>query len=319
MSEQSFVGVDVSKLTLDVSILVDNNSFKYKQFNNSKSGYTAMLAWLKRYSDNLWICMEATGHYSELVAEYFYQKNILVSIVNPLQIKQFARLTLARNKNDVIDSRLIAQYAERFKPRTFTPRSKDQKSIRELAQLMDTLKQQQTQFSNQLGSLQSTAAKKALKSLIKSLEKKIVCIQEKILAYIKLSSWLTQTVDLLMSIKGVGQLTAINIIAYLPDISQFDNAKQLAAFIGVSPRQYQSGTFTGKTRLSKFGASRLRKALYMPALSAKNKNEHLQPFVSRLENNGLAPKAIIGAVMRKLVHIIFGMLKNRQFFDPNLV
>jgi transposase len=95
-------------------------------------------------------------------------------------------------------------------------------------------------------------------------------------------------------------------------------AKALAAFVGLSPQQKESGTYKGKTHLSKYGCSELRNAFYMPALSAKRYNEHLQPFVKRLEANGLAPKAIVGAVMRKLVHIIYGMLKHGTTFNPRL-
>ena len=98
-------------------------------------------------------------------------------------------------------------------------------------------------------------------------------------------------------------------LAYLPDISHFKNAKQLAAFIGVSPRQRESGQFVGKTCLSKFGNSKLRAVLFMPALTLKKSTSFLKPFIQRLEKNGLKPKAIVGALMRKLVHIVFGVLE----------
>ena len=130
---------------------------------------------------------------------------------------------------------------------------------------------------------------------------------------------LASIVELLVTIKGIGELSAFHLIAYLPDLQQFNSAKQLAAFIGVTPRQNMSGKFQGKTYMSKFGHARLRKALYMPALSAKRYNKHLSPFVKRLEKSGLKPKAIVGALMRKLVHIIFGMIKSGESFNPALV
>ena len=114
-------------------------------------------------------------------------------------------------------------------------------------------------------------------------------------------------------------MSAIQFLVNIPDIDDFEKAKQLAAFIGVSPQQNESGKFKGQTKMSKYGHDSLRKLLYMPALSAKNTNEHLKPFVSRLKNKGMTPKAIVGAVMRKLVYIIFGILKSNKPFNPALV
>ena len=122
----------------------------------------------------------------------------------------------------------------------------------------------------------------------------------------------------LLDIKGIGLASAHAILAYLPDIHQFGSAKALAAYAGLSPKQRESGTFKGKTCVSKYGSEGLRKSLYMAALSAKRYNEHLRPFVLRLEKNGLKPKAIIVAVMRKLLHIIYGMFKHDRSFDPSL-
>lgn len=125
--------------------------------------------------------------------------------------------------------------------------------------------------------------------------------------------------DLLKTIPGVAEVTAHKLLAYLPDLTVFNNVKEFAAYIGVTPVQRQSGKWMGHTRMSKLGNSTFRKALYLPAISAKRFNQALASFVKRLQSRGLKPKAVIGAVMRKLAHMIYGMLKSGQAYDPKLV
>jgi transposase len=313
-----FIGVDVSKDKFDVALLQEAKTF-HKVFDNSLAGFKAFVIWFQKYTKQPWVCMEATGHYSEPLADFLSSHEIRVSVINPLQIKHFAKATLTRNKNDKVDSQLIAHYGSVMSPMLFKPRTAAQKNLRESIQLMDTLKLQRTQLSNQLHSYQSVDVRKEIQQLISSLEKRIIKIQAAIEQQIAQDAVGRAKVDLLTTIKGVGKLTAYQLLAYLPDLSLFQNAKQLAAFMGLSPRQKMSGRFVGKTCLSKFGNPRLRKALYMPALSVSQYNTHLKPFITRLQQNGLKPKAIIGAIMRKLVHIIFGMIKNNKPFDPALV
>lgn len=318
MTSFNFIGVDVSKDKFDAYLLHDTKPL-HKIFDNQPTGFKSFLTWIKKHSQQPWVCMEATGHYSELLADFLSLHSIHASVVNPLQIKHFAKVTLARNKNDKADAKLIAHYACVMPLRPFKPKTAAQKAIRELIQFVDTLKQQSVQLKNQLQCYQDAFVKKEMVKALRFLEKRIAKLEADIEQRVLAEEKWHATVDLLISVKGIGKLTAHQLLAYLPDIGLFQNAKQLAAFAGLSPRQKTSGNYVGKTRLSKFGNPRLRKALYMPAMSAIRFNEHLKPFVTRLQNNGLTPKAIIGAVMRKLLHIIFGMLKNNQPFNPLLV
>lgn len=319
MITHEFIGIDVSKEKFDVCLLKDGGCSLQKIFDNIEAGFNEFVEWLNTYCQNPWVCMEATGHYSEILADFLALKGIQVSVVNPVQIKYFAKVKLSRNKNDRIDGKIIAEYCQVMKPRLFEPRTSEQKYIRELIQLEDTLKQQRTQLKLQLSCAQSVEIKKEFEYTIKLLDTRLKELERTIKSAIETNPKWSRFIDLLTSIKGFGVLSAYRFLAYLPDISLFKNAKQLAAFIGVSPRQKESGKYAGKTTLSKLGNPRIRNILYMPALNAKRFNESLHPFVIRLEKNGLAPKAIVGAVMRKLVHIIFGMLKNNIHFDPNLV
>jgi transposase len=316
MSEYQFVGVDISKAKFDVCI---NNTKLSNCFENNAKGFKKFVAWLNKKTAQAWVCLEETGSYSEGLAEYLYHQSIRVSVVNPMQVKNYAKSILARNKNDRLDARIIGLFAETVKPRCFKPRPIEQKRIREQVQLLDTMEQQQQQLKNQLDSVTSKEGKAAYRQLIRLLEKRKTALEKKIALDVSKHAEQSVVKERLISIKGVGEKSAHALMAYLPDIKLFDQAKQLAAYAGLSPRQWQSGTLSGKTTLSKFGNARLRKALYMPALVVKNHNSHFKAFCKRLEENGLTPKAIVGAVMRKLMHIIYGMLKHDQVFNPELV
>ena len=318
MEQYNFVGIDIAKDKFDVA-LKSNDRFIRAVFNNNISGFNKLEVWLKKHTSKPWVCLEATGSYSESVAEFLASKNIIVSVCNPLQIKNYAKSILARNKNDALDAQIIASYAAERKPRCFTPASGDQKYVRGIVQLIDTLQEQKQQLLNQLGSTLVNEIKNELKKAIKPIEKRIDKLEVKVNARIKKNSEQNKIKESVKSIKGIGDKTAHALIAYLPDIDLFKNAKQLAAYAGLNPKQHESGKFKGKTTLSKIGNARLRKALYMPALVVKNSNPYFKDFCSRLEKNGLKPKAIIGAVMRKLIHVIFGILKHKQDFNPALV
>lgn len=318
MNHYNFVGVDIAKEKFDCA-LKKNDRFIEDQFKNTAAGYKQFLVWLKKHTVNAFVCMESTGPYSVNLAEFLLAHQIIVSVENPMRIKNHSKSLLLRNKNDIVDARLICSYAETFIPRQYVAISKDQKTVKEANQLIDTLSEQKLQLENQLDSIRTTEIRKELEKSIKSIDKRIDAVEKKLKLNVKNNAEYSVTKDRLLTVKGIGEKTAHRIIGYLPDISQFKNAKQLAAFAGLSPSQNQSGKFFGKTKISKCGDAKLRKALYMPALVAKNSNPHFKNFCERLAKNGLKPKQIICAVMRKLLHVIFGMLKHKQDFNPALV
>jgi transposase len=321
MIKDVFVGIDVSKDKFDTTLLLEAKNV-HKVFENSPSGFKKLLAWLLKHQvskSSLWVCMEATGHYSELLANFLLTESIRVSVVNPLQIKHFLKAKLTRNKNDKVDSNGIAEFAKVMRPPFYVAIPANKKELREKIQLVDTLKNQVQQLKNQLSSIQSSSVKESLEKAIADLEKHIKLLEEEIGKNVDQEEQFSSFVNLIISIKGFGKTSAYRLLAYLPDLALFEKPKQLAAFIGVSPKQKESGKFIGKTCLSKFGNPRLRKTLYMPALSVKQFNTAFKPFINSLEKKGLKPKAIVGALMRKLVHIIFGMVKSQKPFDPKLV
>lgn len=318
MITYSFVGIDIAKDKFDVCLNIDKKLIE-DVFENNLNGYKKFLTWLKKYTGNAFVCLEATGCYGDGIAEFLFENNIAVSVVNPMQIKNHARSLLTRNKNDKVDAKIIASYAEKFLPGRFTPKTEDQKQIKETAQLIDTLGEQKRQLQNQLESIRTKVIEKEINKTIKLVEQRITDLEKMLTTHVENDPARSEDKKRILTVKGIGEKSANRLIAYLPDISKFKNAKQLAAFVGISPKQHQSGKYNGKTKISKYGDARLRKALYMPALVAKNKNQDLKKFCDRLEKNGLKPKQIICAVMRKLIHIIFGILKHKQDFNPALV
>ena len=281
MIEYDFIGIDIAKDKFDVA-LKTKGRFIENIFENNQAGHKKFVLWLAKYTSNAYACMEATGPYGEMLAEYLVKNDIMVSVVNPMQIKHHAKSLLSRNKNDQVDAKIIASYAEKFSPRQFIPKSTDQKFSKEAIQLIDTLSEQSRQLQNQLESIRSKEIKKEIEKTIISIKKRISKIEKTLNQRIHSNVEYSENKKRILTIIGVGEKTANRIIAYFPDISEFKNAKQLAAYTGVSPKQYQSGKFNGKTRISKYGNSQLRKALYMPALVAKNNNPHLKKFCERM-------------------------------------
>lgn len=316
MTSTNFVGIDIAKDKFDVAIQL-NNQDTHLTFNNDKQGHNKFLKWLNKTTASPWVCMEATGHYGTMLADFLYAKGVKLSVVNPYQIKNFARASLARNKNDIVDARLISQFCERMNPRLYTPISSGQKEIRELIKVMDMLGDQKNRMNQQMSSMQCPSVKTIQQRVVRKLEQEIKKLDKKIKELISEDEIFSEHFKLLTSIQGVGKQTAFRVIGFLPDVSLFHSAKQFAAYIGVTPKQHQSGKMMGKTTLSKMGSPRMRKALYMAALVAKRHNKGLADFVNRLKNKGKKPKSIVGAVMRKLAHLIFVILKNKQPFDAN--
>lgn len=316
MIQAEYVGVDVAKDKFDVATYV-NNRYKHSVYSNDAKGHAEFAEWLTQNTVSPWVCMEATGHYSEGIADFLVKKEIKVSVANPFQIKNFAKASLVRNKNDIVDGRIIREFCKCMEPRIYKATPKEQKQLKGLMKLLDMLKGQSVQFKNQLHSLHEDIARKILIRLNHNLEKEIIRVENKIDELINNEPSLKEKMTLITSIKGVGKLTASRVLALMPDVHSFKSAKQFAAYIGITPKQHQSGKLTGKTTISRIGDSRLRKALYMAALVAKKYNKGLAAFVCKLENNGKTPKTIVCAIMRKLAHIIFGVLKSGLPFNEN--
>jgi transposase len=315
------LGIDISKKQLDVALLKDDRSYN-KTFTNSLKGFNELDAWVKGYSsDSVSACMEATGFYGELLAEFLYSKAYRVSIVNPFCIKAYAQSKLTRHKTDKKDSLIIAKYALTEKPKLWKPMDSNFKELRELFRCLQSLKIQLNEVTNHLENPSlSIKVIKIWQELKQNILQQIKDIEAELIDLISNNDCLYQDYINLQTIPGVSKTTAIAVLAEIPNYSSFKNARQLAAFAGLTPKQRTSGSSVrGKTKLSKIGSPILRKALYFPSIVAKKYNPIIKDFCTSLSNKGKHKMAIIGAAMRKLLHIIYGVLKNKVPFDAGLI
>jgi transposase len=266
--------------------------------------------------------MEATGRYGEKVADYLYECGHDVHVINPACIKAFTKSKLSRHKTDEVDALLIAEYASKNDLRLYKPQEPEQKELRCLYRCSQNLKEQHTQVSNYLENKDCLpkSVQKIYSKLLNQIDKQLKEVDLSIDLLLKSNELLSQDCQNLQTIPGIGKITAIAILAEIPDLSVLENARQLAAYAGLTPCHRTSGTsLKGKSRLSKMGSSSLRKSLYFPAIVAKNCNPLLQSFAQKLEKNGKHVMVIIAAIMRKLLHICFGILKHKVVFNGELL
>ena len=318
------LGLDIGKEQLDAVLLRDNHASEYAQFDNTKPGFNQLWRFLKkRDAHQAHVCMEATGLYYEAVADFLYEKGATVSVVNPARIKAYAASQLARNKTDRLDAAIIADFCRTQQPPTWTPPSAAWRQLRALARHLDDLQTDLQRQQNRLHARQQAAVpvvtvEAHLKQQIHLLQQQINQVKQDMNDHIDQHPDLKRDRDLMTSIPGIGDLTANKLLAELSDITLFDNVRQLVAFAGLNPRHHQSGSsIRHRTRISKMGRASIRAALYMPALVAKTHNPMLRAFADRLQQSGHCQMEIIVAVMRKLLHLIFGILKSGQPFDPH--
>lgn len=322
-ADRPVLGIDVSKKKLDVALLVDGK-LKSKVVENSSKGYADLQEWLVKQKvavEDVHACMESTGIYSEPVAMGLQSGGMKVSVVNPGCIKGFGRSENIRNKTDNIDAALIARYCAAAAPALWVPPPLEQRQLRAWSDRLLALKDIRQQECNRIEShtfAGQTELVEHVNQHVRWLDEQISQLEKDIDDHIDRHPDLKRDVDLITSIPGLGRATAAKVLGHLGDVRRFDNAKALAAFIGVSPSQRSSGSSVrGRTMMSRVGSSTLRAALYMPGLVARRYNPLLNVFAERLLANGMAPKAVIGAVMRKLVHLIYGVIKSGKPFDPH--
>lgn len=315
----TIVGIDIAKDTFDVYLLNTVGKAQEASFANSKQGINQLHHWLKKQgAKQAQVCLEATGIYSDLVAETLHSRKYQVSVVNPARIKAYAASQMRRNKTDALDAALIADYCRTQQPDPWTPPPPELKQLRALIRHLDDLKQEKQRATNRLDAQNSAqAVTQHLEAQISLLNEQIKHTLRLIHDHIDHYPHLKQQRDLLDSIPGIGDLTASYLIAELGDVTRFQHVGQLVAFVGLNPRQHQSGKKQSTHGISRMGRAALRAALYMPALVAKRCNPRLRAWANQLSQRGLTGKQVIVALMRKLLHLVYGILKSGQAFDPH--
>ena len=313
------LGIDVSKAKLDCALRLTNGKFRCKVVANNAQGHEGLADWLTRHgATEVHACMEATGVYWESIAQFLSTHGLTVSVANPAQIKAYGASRLARTKTDAVDARLIADFCAERNPPAWQPYSDGGLALRALVLRLDALKTMRTQESNRLD-VSRDAVRQGIREHLDWLDQQIKSLTKAIKNHIGTNPGMKGKKALLDSVPGLGERTIPVLLAFFSDTSRFDNSRQVAAFAGLDPRQHESGSSVkGKPRLSKVGHAFLRKALYMPAMVTLYKTDWGKQFRERLAASGKPAKLIIGAMMRKLLQVAFGILKSEKKFDPAL-
>ena len=317
MSLSVVLGVDIAKQKFDVALLVDGKT-KHKTCKNSVEGFETLTLWLERQgAGKIHVCMEATGSYGEDLAVYLHEAGHMVSVVNPARIKGFGQSELIRTKTDKMDAALIARFCLAMKPREWIPPLPEIRSLKALVRRVDSLIDMRTQEKNRISTAHESVTF-LIKDHIIYLDQEIEKIGRQIADLIGKNPHLKERQELLNSIPSLGKATIPRLLAELDDLDKFNHVREIVAFIGLAPREKLSvSSIKGKPRLSKVGHARLRKALYMPALVSIQCNPVMIDFYNRLKDKGKNGKVIVCAIMRKLVHVIFAVLKSGKKYDPN--
>lgn len=313
------LGIDIGKRTFDVALLLGER-VRQASFSNTESGFAQLLGWLVKHRPDpevpLHACMEATGNYGLELAEVLHGAGIRVSMVNPSRIKAHSQSELARNKTDKLDAVLIARFCRAHSPAVWVPPAAHLRELRELVRRCDGLKATRVQELNrQQAGMASTAVAASLAAHLAWLDQEIETIMQAVRAVVAADPALCRNRALLLGIPGIGEVAAAVLLTELPNIAEF-TPKGLAAFAGLSPREHSSGSSVRRPgRISRMGSERLRRALYMGALSAKRRNPALAGFVARLTAAHKPPKLILIAVARKLLVFAHAVIRTQKEFE----
>lgn len=325
------VGVDISMDSFEARLgLLDDtlteNITEAESFKNNPSGFKKLLKWVKKQkhisSLPIVFTMEATGVYYEKLANFLYKQNLQVAVVLPNKIKNFGKSLGTKSKTDPIDAKTITIFALRSVPKLWQPPEPFIASIKGLSREYHTLKGMITEIKNQLHAKNSAyqndkSTIKRKRQLIKTLEKQTKEIINEINKLIHSKPEMEEKIRKVSTIKGIGEITVITILAETNIFEQVTSIKQLVSYAGLDVALNESGTKKGKTTISKKGNKFIRKALFMPAMSACRHNPQLKEFYKRLVSKGKNKKAVIIAVARKLLTLIFTIWKNDTEFIPN--
>jgi transposase len=321
-----FIGIDVSKAKLDCSLLLDVTSSKRraKSVANSKTGVSELLTWCAKQNTSpqeLHAILEGTGVYHEQAALALADAGVTVSIVNPAQVKDFGRSLGVRTKTDGIDSLVLARYGALLNPRPWTPPAPEARVLQALLSRREAIAQDLQRERNRLEKADATntplSISQSIEESIAFLGQQLEKLQHDIDDHIDKHPNLKADRDLLISIPAVGPQVGNHLLAVMHN-HQFQSAEQLAAYLGLVPAERQSGTsILGRPHLSKAGPARIRAILYMAAIVATQHNPHIKALYQRLQERGKTKMSALGAAMRKLVHLCFGVLKTRKPYQPN--
>lgn len=320
---KAIVGIDISAKTLDVFLV--GKSTQKKVFQNNAIGHKNLIKVLKKQRIPCEITLEATGIYSlDVSLRLARVPDFKVQVLNPRIASDFRKALGKRSKTDRVDAEVLAEYGKRMEFTTWTPPAKRLLDLRSIVRRISTVKDQSVQEKNRRHAMEQT---EELTSLIsEDIDESLVAIKSRIdrltaaaLQLVGEDQELLHKMEIITSIKGFGEVSALQVLSELSLLPADMTVKQWVAHAGLDPRHLVSGTSVNKkTRITKAGNRYLRKALFMPALAAIHWSPEVKGFFDELCSRGKAKMQAVVAVMRKLLHAVYGMIKTDTLWDPKM-
>lgn len=316
------IGVDVSKNKFDAALMTAQGKYRSKVFENTAVGFDRFLEWIQANVEhgrsNVQVCMEATGAYHEALANFLFDSQVKVFVVNPLRVKRFVESEGQRNKTDKGDAKALARFAGHNELDAWEAPSKGVRELQALVMRLQSLKSMRESELNRLEVAHPSVCD-SIATVVAALDMQIETVRRLISKTIDDDPDLKRRQDLLATIPGLGQATIPSLLAYIGKPERFTTVKALVAYAGLTPAIRQSGTSLDKRQgLHPMGHSALRKALYYPAMTAGRHNPIIAAFWQRLKAQNKPGKVILVACMHKLLAIVYGVLKSAHPFDPSL-
>lgn len=326
------LGIDISSKTFDSNLSVIDSTQNVKviashKFANDPNGFALCYKWIqknwKQKDIRLAITMEATGVYYENCALFLFRKGYTVAVVLPNKAKKYMQSTGLKSKNDKIDAKGLARMGAEQSLRSWEPMTEFFYQLRELTRQHQSLQEHRTILLNQIhanenGMFFNTMVMRQLKALVTVIDKQIKATELAIEKHVASNSDVATKVKKITKIKGVGVLTVAILIAETNGFGLFTTGPQLVSYAGYDVIENQSGTHTGKTRISKKGNSRIRRALHMPALGVVRweQTPFLNLYERTLDTHNLKMKSYV-AVQKKLLIVIYALWKKNEEYDNN--
>jgi transposase len=312
MIAEKFVGIDVSKSTLDVCI---EPSAQVMQVTYDEAGVNQLVSQVQRIKPTL-IVLEATGGLEVRIAAALAGKGLPVAVVNPRQVRDFAKALGQLAKTDRVDAAVLAGFAKAIRPQARPLKDEDTRALNDMVNRRRQLIGMRVQETLRLNGATTKQLQKSLKKHIAWLDRQIDDSDRDLNHRLRESDGWRAKDDLLQSIPGVGTVTTVTMLAKCPELGTL-NRRQIAALAGVAPMANDSGQYRGK-RAIWGGRAEVRAVLYMATLSAMRFNAPIKTFAERLKKAGKLPKVVIVACMRKLLTIMNSMLKNNVPWNPKI-
>ena len=313
---EAILGIDVAKRSFVASLRM-GGKHSHRTFRNEVEGFAAMSKWLGKHKVScVQACMEATGRYWEELAQYLYERDHRVSVVNPARVRDYARSKLVRNKTDTIDADILADFCATQNPQLWAPQPPQVRELQALVRHLEALRSMHNQESNRSQSgVPSEQVKQSLQDHLAFLEQQMAEIEQRMDQQIDQDPGLKQQRELLISIPGIGKKTAAKLLS--ENVQSFTSTRAVVAYAGLNPQQKESGSSVHRRpHLSKLGNAGLRKALYLPAVVAMRFNPLIRSHCERMASRGKVRMVQVGAAMRKLLCLALGVLKSGIPFDP---